>query len=490
MTGLSLHHILLILFVVSQILYFVSFLVEAYFFSRATNHVDLPTDGRRPESYPYIVLFYPVLNELEAVMRTTLAALAQLDYPADRFEVIAIPNASDEFTTASLHKLSAEFPFVRVMPIPPTEDRSWQVVWDQWDRNTKAYWWHEGKRAGVRDLPPKKTRQLIYAFYKTAAEKAVSGEPFLVNYIDADSAPPRDHFLAAAFGMEEFDVLQATNIAGNLLASMAASFHAFDHMAWDGHKYPHLTANGTHPYWVLGKGLFFRARDLIELGGFHPWLTIEDPEVGMRFWKNGRRLGVIRSPLIEEVPETFAIGIKQRKRWVAGFWQSLTGPLDAMGFTAWEKFKARLNFLPCFSLSFNVLGLPIGIWALTNLIFGSGDLPRWTLILAAINGLCYVWVLGALYLSTWRRSRLVLDSRAKRLMFLLRVNPVFLWVWWLIWIGPLWIGWRMYRKDTGLVWERTDKIDANATLVRSIVQQPDAAPIDAGSPALSQPTPR
>ena len=84
---------------------------------------------------------------------------------------------------------------------------------------------------------------------------------------------------------------------------------------------------------MLGKGLFFKASDLVALGGFHPWLTIEDPEVGMRFWINGKRLGIIENPLIEEVPTTFVHGITQRKRWVAGFFQSLASPLREMGMT-------------------------------------------------------------------------------------------------------------------------------------------------------------
>ena len=205
------------------------------------------------------MLFYPVLNELEGTMRTTFEALARLDYPRDRFEVIAIPNASDAGSIGSLRMLQGEFPFLKLIEVPATGDASWQTVWDQWNANPKAYWWHEGARAGIRDLPPKKTRQLIYAFYKVAEEKR-GGEDFLVNYIDADSAPPRDHFLAAAHGVDRFDVMQATNIAGNLLASMPASFHAFDHMAWDGHKYKHLTADGSQPYWGPGQGSVLQGR--------------------------------------------------------------------------------------------------------------------------------------------------------------------------------------------------------------------------------------
>ena len=48
---------------------------------------------------------------------------------------------------------------------------------------------------------------------------------------------------------------------------------------------------------------------------------------------------------------------------------------------------------------------------------------------------------------------------------MLRVNPVSLAIWWLIWLVPLWIGYRMYVHDKGLVWERTEKINANEPLM-------------------------
>ncbi|NJR13900.1 MAG: glycosyl transferase, partial [Phyllobacteriaceae bacterium] len=274
-------------FMAVQVLYFLTFAIDGYFFTRPVNKVDMADlDGVPQSEYPYIVLFYPVLRELESTMRTTMLALEQLDYPRERYRIVAIPNADDTETVASLRRLQRQFPNLKVHKVPPTTDPSWDVVWKAWDACDKAYWWHRGKRAHNRNLPPKKTRQLIHAFY-TVAHAASGRGDFLVNYIDADSCPPSDHFLAAAAGMRSYDVLQAQNIAGNLNESMAASFHAFDHMTWDGAKYPHLSADGRHPYWVLGKGLFFKASDLVALGGFHPWLTIEDPEVGMRFWVNG-----------------------------------------------------------------------------------------------------------------------------------------------------------------------------------------------------------
>lgn len=277
--------------------------------------------------------------------------------------------------------------------------------------------------------------------------------------------------MAAAVGMRRFDVLQASNIAGNLNDTLAASFHAFDHMAWDGRKYRHFTAHGAQPYWMLGKGLYYKASDLIELGGWHPWFTIEDPEVGLRFWANGRRLGYIEEPLIEEVPRTFGHGITQRKRWVAGFFQALGAPLDILGFSAKDKVKAWVIFLPCLSYLIAPIGLPVGVWALYRLIEGTGPLPGWSITLAVANTTAFAISLALTYRSVWIRTAIVLERKRDRLRYLLRCNPIALIIWGLIWVVPIWIGWRMYRTNSGLVWERTVKVDANAGLIRHKTRQ-------------------
>ena len=201
-----------------QIAYALSQSLDLYFFTRPVNWVDPNAARNKPEEeYPYIVLFYPVLRELESTMRTTFLSLAQLEYPKDKFSVVAIPNADDAFTVRSLRRLQKEFPFLQIIEVPATSQKSWLVVWKAWDRCKKAYWWHEGKFAQNRKLPPKKTRQLIYAFYQIA-ERVMPDQDFLVNYIDADSCPPSDHFLAAAAGM---DVLDDAPIAGmSAFASM------------------------------------------------------------------------------------------------------------------------------------------------------------------------------------------------------------------------------------------------------------------------------
>lgn len=459
---------LLIIYAVVQVGYFISLVVSHWYYTMPIDEVD--PQAAPPSDLPKIMLLYPVLRELESTMRTTMTAIAALDYPSSHYRVVGIPNDSDAETIESLRRLQHEFPFLELMTVPATTSPEWDVVWRDWSANPKAYWFHHGKRAGERALPPKKTRQLIFALYNLFTPENAGG--WLVSYMDADSAPPRDLFRLAAIGSQDYDVLQTTNVAGNLMKTPSSSFHALDHLSWDASMWPHQSANGQQPYWVLGKGLFYRATDLLDFGGFHPWLTIEDPEVGMRLWTNGKRLGVMRSPLIEEVPDTFRMGITQRKRWVAGFFQSLHSPLTHMGMTPSQRFRARLNFVPCLSLLGNVLGLPVGIVVIILLSAGVDlFMPAWLVVLSIANIVMALIAITRLYVVAWRESSRVLPTRGRRTLYLLRVNPVFLMAYWLLWTVPLAIGFSMFVRDGGLVWERTEKKDQNHGLVRDSVTE-------------------
>jgi len=187
----------------------------------------------------------------------------------------------------------------------------------------------------------------------------------------------------------------------------------------------------------------------------------------MGVWAGGKRVGGFGGSRIEEGPETFAHGVTQRKRWVCGFFQSLGRPLTELGFSPIEKAKAWMNFLPCLSLWINALGFPIGVWALVEWWRGADLLPTWLVWLCVINTVAFVVSLTALYAHTWTRTALVLDRRRDRIAYMLKVNPLFLMVWWVIWLIPLWLGFWMAVSDGGRVWQRTEKINANERLVRA-----------------------
>lgn len=452
-------------FIVGQLFYSATFLIDLHHVTRPVSWVRMAEVREIPErDYPEIALFYPVLREPESTLRATLLAIGRVRYPAGKARIIAVPNQEDAPTVASLRRLQDEFDFLEVMPVPPTRDPSWELILDAWQDNEKCYWWHDGRRAYDRDLPPGKARQLIYAVYHTAAAWR-KGDDFLVNYVDADSCPPPDHFMAAVAGMRHYDVLQSRTLAGNPDTSLAAGLHALDHLAWDGMKYPRLSGDGRHPFWLQGKGLFFRASDLVELGGFHPWITLEAPELGLRFWKHGRRLGAIREPVIEQAPLTFRGGIARRKRWVCGAPQSLAEPLDRMNFTLAERCRAWLNVLPCLSLWISVIAIPTGVWAAWAYVHHRNVVPPPAAALACINLAAFALSFVVLYLSAWRRTRLMLPGFWRRLAYMLRINPVFVAAWWVIWLAPLTTGLVAYLRERGEGWERAGRTRARPARV-------------------------
>jgi cellulose synthase/poly-beta-1,6-N-acetylglucosamine synthase-like glycosyltransferase len=465
--NLSFSGILAVIYIVAQILYLFTFIVMFYFIGQKINWVDKTSVNHLSlRQMPKIILLYPVLHEAESTMNTAMAALNEMDYPKNKYQIIALPNYDDLDTIASLERLQENYSFLKIMQVPPTTDSAWDVVWQAWEKNPKAYWWHQGKTQKARDLPPKKTRQLIWAFY-TLVDRI--GTNWVLDYIDADSITPANHFKLAAAGLQYYDVLQSTNVVGNLLDTPDTALHTFDHMVWDGNVYPHMSANGRHPFYVLGKGLFYKASDLSALGGFNPWITIEDPEIGMRFWVNGKRLGIIEEPLIEEVPQRyFNGGIHQRNRWMCGFFQSLGSPLKRMGMSFRQRMLARLNLIPVLSHPANLIGLPSGVFALILYFKHIPGVSVPVVALSSVNIAFFMFIFGYVYTGIWKRSRLVIDSRVRRFCYMLWVNPITYICYALLWCIPIAIGFGMYVTDRGKAWKRTEKVDADHFLVSHV----------------------
>ena len=109
--------------------------------------------------------------------------------------------------------------------------------------------------------------------------------------------------------------------------------------------------------------------------------------------------------------------------------------------------------------------VPIGVWALVAWSQDRDLLPLWLIVLCTVNVALFAISLTLLYVNTWRRTALVLDRRRDRLAYMIRINPLFVMVWWVVWLIPLAMGFWMYLRDGGRVWERTEKINANEALI-------------------------
>lgn len=120
--------VLVWVFAVTQILYLAAMLVVAFFYTRPVDIVKPNPLSPDRSTYPPVLLLYPVLRELEETMRTTFYALDKIDYPRDRYRIVAIPNHDDHATIAALEHLKASFPWLEICAVPPTSHSSWDTV--------------------------------------------------------------------------------------------------------------------------------------------------------------------------------------------------------------------------------------------------------------------------------------------------------------------------------------------------------------------------
>ena len=68
------------------------------------------TDGHIPlEEYPMVSVMVPAHNE-SIVIRKTVLALLNFDYPKDRYEIIVINDNSSDNSAEVLSKIQAKFP--------------------------------------------------------------------------------------------------------------------------------------------------------------------------------------------------------------------------------------------------------------------------------------------------------------------------------------------------------------------------------------------
>jgi hypothetical protein len=84
--------------------------------------------------------------------------------------------------------------------------------------------------------------------------------------------------------------------------------------------------------------------------------------------------------------------------------------------------------------------------------------------------------MGQAYWNAWKRTKLVLNRISSRVRYMLRVNPLFLFLYYLLWSVPIVIGFGMFLADRGKEWARTEKVDADRHFVSHVSGKPSVPP--------------
>jgi len=232
-----------------------------------------------PDGLPVISVILAMHDEAE-VMAGLGAALARLDYPRDRLDILFALEAEDRKTCAAA-RAPARRLGARVLVLP---------------------------RLG----PQTKPRALNYAL------QAARGE--LVAVYDAEDAPHSAQLRAAAEAFSadaRLGAVQAPlgwyNRKDNWLTRQFALEYAAQF-----HVLLPLYARLGWPLPLGGTSNVFRKTALEACGGWDPFNVTEDADLGFRLARGGWKAGLIAPDTLEEAPVTVRAWTAQRSRWLKG----------------------------------------------------------------------------------------------------------------------------------------------------------------------------
>ena len=231
-----------------------------------------------PKELPSVSVLIPARDEA-VVIRDTLLAMANLDYPKDRLEILVLDDGSTDGTPEVAEEVSKEYPFIRVIRVK------------------------EGGKG--------KSYVLNYGL------KQAKGDVIAV--YDADNRPEPDALkgLVAMLNDETPAVtgkVRTINWNRNILTRFICMEYLYFQLAGQSGKsqmYKTAVLPGTN---------FVIRRELLEkLGGWDENAMAEDLELSFRIIAEGKKIAY--NPLAvtwEQEPESWRVWFRQRTRWAAG----------------------------------------------------------------------------------------------------------------------------------------------------------------------------
>jgi glycosyltransferase XagB len=366
---------------------------------RAVTDADLAALGE--EDLPVYTVLAPLYREPDAVAQL-VKNLMELDYPVDKLQVLLLLEADDAETIASAEAAGLP-PYMQVVIAPPGQPQ------------TKA----RARNVGL--------------FFARGA--------YLVSY-DAADKPDLDQLKKAvvAFrrGGEQMACVQAALDYRSAAESFLTRMFTAEYSFWFDCMLPGLDALRL-PIPLAGTSSHFRTEALRQLGGWDPFNTTEDADLGIRAAALGYTVGVINSTTAEEASRNLGDWLRQRSALIKGDMQTalaharnpwslvrLAGPRRALGLMLLigGSCLSSLFVLPLWTLLAGSLLIPAHTF--------DPLYPEWTLwiglfsLLVGNSLMIYVTMLGAVLR---RRDGQVLWSLFSPLCWLLHsvASQVALW---------------------------------------------------------------
>ena len=310
-----------------------------------------PTRQNLPRVTPKITILLPLLNE-ERIAEDLIGAIEALHYPRQFLEILVLVEAGDVRTKAALQRTRLPSHF-RVIEVPIGRIKT-------------------------------KPRAMNYALAFATGD--------IVGIYDAEDQPEHDQLLkvAAQFAALPAQVacLQGRLDYFNAKANLMARCFTLDYAAWFRFILPALI-DFDLPVPLGGTTLFIRRSVLETLHGWDAHNVTEDAELGMHLYRNGYRVGLLDSTTFEEANCRILPWIKQRSRWLKGYFitwmMHMRRPRRCLSEMGWKGFAVFQLLMPgtlisCAFAPFLWL-FYLGIAGLDHPIFGmTPDGLKWVII--------------------------------------------------------------------------------------------------------------
>ncbi|NHK27989.1 glycosyltransferase [Parvularcula flava] len=234
--------------------------------------------------WPVVTILIPLYKEA-ATLPHLVDALLGLDYPQDRLD-IKILLEEDDTETRALAERICRAPCFDLVHVPD-------------------------------NLPRTKPKACNYGLWTALGEITV--------IYDAEDRPEADQLKKAVIafraGEDRLACVQARLNYYNRRKNWLTQLFSMEYALLFDIVLPSLARVGA-PIPLGGTSNFFRTRILQDIGGWDPYNVTEDADLGLRLAAVGYSVGVINSTTYEEAVSHAGQWVRQRSRWLKGYFQT------------------------------------------------------------------------------------------------------------------------------------------------------------------------
>jgi len=276
---------------------------------------------------PSVTVIVPTKNE-EKVIGRLLGALAKINYPQDRYEIIVVEDGSTDGTRRICEGIAGR-------------------------SSGKVRFYHRLESNG-------KPGALNFAL------KHAKGE--IVAVFDADSVPNPDAIANAVARFQDPSVVavQGVTYSLNSRLNFLTRLVSYEDQAW---QMVYIAGKNALKMFVpfTGNCLFLRRRILEQIGGWDEKSIAEDIELAARLLQHGHRISFDPSVEVhQESPSSVRTFFNQRTRWFRGYMETAAKYGVLLLRPVPRNIDAEITMAGSFMMTISLVGYTIGLYSLLD----------------------------------------------------------------------------------------------------------------------------